>query len=138
MAIDSATGLISWAPFTAGAFDVTVRATNSAGTDDETFTIEVVSAPAITPIPDRTVVLGQPFSYDVEASGHPAPTFSLTQKPAGMAINPTTGLISWTPAAAGTFNVTVEAINSQGVDPESFTITVLEEFLLFLPVAVGN
>ena len=44
-----------------------------------------------------------------------------------MTINPTTGLIEWTPDASGDFNVTVEASN--GVNPlatQSFTIHVIQ------------
>jgi hypothetical protein len=54
-------------------------------------------------------------------------TYSLTTAPAGMTINATSGLISWTPATAGDFDVEVKADN--GIDPfdtQSFTITVSE------------
>ncbi|MBK6282656.1 MAG: putative Ig domain-containing protein [Draconibacterium sp.] len=62
---------------------------------------------------------------DVNATGNPAPIYSLTNSPAGMTINATTGLIEWTPGAGGNYNVTVEASN--GVNPaatESFVIAV--------------
>ena len=82
-------------------------------------------APAITSIADTTAVVAAAYSYDVNASGTPAPTFSLTTSPTGMTINATTGVISWTPGAGGSFNVTVGANN--GVMPnatQSFVITV--------------
>jgi glucose/arabinose dehydrogenase len=83
------------------------------------------SAPAITSTADTTAVAGALYRYDVEASGSPAPTFSLTTSPGGMGIDATTGVISWTPGATGTANVTVQAAN--GVTPnatQSFTITI--------------
>ena len=109
----------------------------SQGSDQETFTVTVTNTPAapvITPIPNRNAATGLRFTYDVDAPGNPAPTFSLPQKPAGMAINPSTGIISWTPAAVGSFNVTIRAANSQGDDQKSFTVTVAEPQRLFLPL----
>lgn len=90
-----------------------------------TATDTTAGAPAITSTANTTAVVGAPYSYDVNASGTPAPTFALTANPAGMTINATTGVISWTPSAAGTPNVTVQATN--GVMPnasQSFTLTV--------------
>ncbi|MBV7327420.1 hypothetical protein KFU94_04000 [Chloroflexi bacterium TSY] len=40
---------------------------------------------------------GAAYSYDVEATGNPAPTYSLTSPPVGMIIDTNSGLISWTP-----------------------------------------
>ncbi|HEV8593999.1 MAG TPA: putative Ig domain-containing protein, partial [Thermoplasmata archaeon] len=66
-----------------------------------------------------------PYTYDVNATGNPAPTYALTSAPSGMTIKASTGVISWTPAGPGSFGVTVRASN--GVLPDatqSFTITV--------------
>jgi hypothetical protein len=84
------------------------------------------TTPLITSAPVTDAFMGWPYSYDVEASGFPAPTFTLTTKPVGMTIDQTTGLINWTPPATGDFDVTVEAINSEGSDDQSFTITVAD------------
>ncbi|MBV7327419.1 putative Ig domain-containing protein [Chloroflexi bacterium TSY] len=59
-------------------------------------------------------VVNQVYSYDMEATGNPAPTYSLISPPAGMIIDTNSGLISWTPAMTGTFPVTVVATNGQG------------------------
>jgi len=62
----------------------------------------------------------------VNASGIPAPGYSLIgTPPSGMAIDPTTGLIQWTPTAMGTFDVTVKADNGAGSDTQNFTINVV-------------
>lgn len=82
-------------------------------------------APTITTTADTTAVAGAAYSYDVNATGTPAPTFSLTANPAGMTINSTTGVINWTPAAPTTANVTVQAANGTAPNAtQSFTITV--------------
>ncbi|NWF91108.1 MAG: putative Ig domain-containing protein, partial [Ignavibacteriaceae bacterium] len=130
MTINANSGLIQWTPVSNGIFDVTVVASNSFGpSSTQSFRIIVQSqgniAPVITSTPVTSGTIGQLYSYDVEASGLPTPTYSLTVSPSGMTINSTSGLIQWTPVAGGTFNVTVVATN--GVSPDaqqSFSITV--------------
>jgi len=82
-------------------------------------------APVITSTPLTSVREDRPYSYDVEATGSPAPMFSLATYPAGMTIDPNTGLIQWTPTGTGNFDVTVEAINVGGTGSQGFTIHVL-------------
>ena len=75
--------------------------------------------------PIISVKIGQLYSYDVNASGNPTSTFSLTTFPIEMTINSTSGLIEWTPATTGDYAVTVKAAN--GVSPDatqSFAISV--------------
>jgi uncharacterized repeat protein (TIGR02543 family) len=83
-------------------------------------------APSITSTPVTTANELVPYSYTVTATGNPAPAFSLSVAPAGMTINASTGVISWTPAVgqAGAQSVTVTAANSEGSDSQSFIITV--------------
>ncbi|MDX5421019.1 MAG: putative Ig domain-containing protein [Hymenobacteraceae bacterium] len=80
--------------------------------------------PVITSAPITFGVAGQPYLYDVQAIGAPAPVYSLVNSPPGMQINASTGEITWTPAGAGTYSVTVKAANSQGQVQQSFEITV--------------
>lgn len=89
--------------------------------------LPMVESPQITSSPILTAPTGQLYTYDVEATGNPAPTFSLTTNPAGMTINPSTGVIQWTPGATGDEDVVVEARNVNepwGVDTQAFTISV--------------
>ncbi len=54
----------------------------------------------ISTTPDSTAVLNESYSYDVDALTLPPGTpvdFSLDQKPTGMTINSSTGVISWSP-----------------------------------------
>jgi lysophospholipase L1-like esterase len=124
MSINATTGVISWTPVTNGDFDVTVEASNDVGSDSQSFTISVSQVPVITSMPVTAGIVGQPYSYDVDATGSPAPVYSLVTAPSGMSINATTGVISWTPTAAGSFNVAVQAINLADTDNQSFTISV--------------
>ncbi|GAF95442.1 unnamed protein product, partial [marine sediment metagenome] len=83
-------------------------------------------APAIVSTPVTDASVGQPYTYNVDATGFPPPTYELTTFPAGMVIDSISGVIDWTPAAAGGAPVTVEAKNSEGTDSQSFVITVTE------------
>jgi hypothetical protein len=86
-----------------------------------------LSAPVIISSPVTTAAVNQPYTYDVNATGNPAPTYSLVGTvPAGMTINASTGVIQWTPTTAGVYTVSAEALNSLGTDTQNFTITVSE------------
>ena len=87
----------------------------------------VTSAPLITSTAVTSAVVGQLYTYDVNATGNPAPTYSLVgTPPSGMTINTSTGVIQWTPTVAGPFSVTVEASNGVGTPAaQSFTINVV-------------
>jgi len=122
MTVDPNTGLIEWTPDALGDFSVAVEALNSLGADTQGFVITVVGVPpVITSTPPMTGEVYQLYSYDVEADGAPAPTFALTTFPTGMTIDPANGLIQWTPDDIGDYEVTVEASNSEGMAPQSFT-----------------
>ena len=84
------------------------------------------SSPVIESDPVTTGKEGVAYTYDVEATdpSGDALTYSLTTSPTGMTINSNTGVISWIPTAAGSFEVTVEVSDSSKSDTQSFTITV--------------
>ena len=82
------------------------------------------SPPTIVSTEVTTAVVGESYTYDVDAIGNPTPIYDLTIAPAGMTIDEDTGEISWTPVAAGCFDVTVVATNDEGMDDQSFTIEV--------------
>ncbi len=126
MTIDPITGLVEWTPTGDGDFDVVIQASNSAGVDYQGYSISVTipEAPLITSTPGTAVTVYDYYTYDVEATGHPAPTYTLTTFPTGMTIDQVTGLIEWTPEDLGDFDVVVEASNSSGTDIQPFTISV--------------
>jgi hypothetical protein len=71
-------------------------------------------------------IVGQHFTYDVDALGVPAPTFTLVAGPAGLTVDPLAGLVQWTPSPGdeGTASATVRASNSQGTDDHTFSFPV--------------
>jgi len=83
--------------------------------------------PVISPVPSLLLRVDVPFTYDVEATGDPAPTFSLSMAPSGMTIDSTTGVITWTPTSkqTGWENVAVRATNSAGTAEQVLYLQVL-------------
>ncbi len=120
----NASGLISGTPTTAGTFNSTITATNASGSDNKTlvFTINP-PAPVITSPGTASGTGGQPFSYQITATNSPA-SFGATGLPPGVSVNTTTGLVSGTPTASGTFNATVSATNVTGTGSQPVTITI--------------
>jgi hypothetical protein len=85
--------------------------------------------PRITSTPVTTATAGQAYSYDVDATDPDSGdtlVYSLTIAPSGMSINPGSGLISWTPGAAGSFDVAVEVSDGKGgTARQPFRVTVV-------------
>jgi len=94
------------------------------------------SSPVIESDPVTTAKEGAVYTYDVEATdpNEDTLTYSLTTSPTGMTINSTTGVINWTPAAAGSFDVTVEVSDGSKSETQSFTLTVDENLLTSIEV----
>jgi hypothetical protein len=138
MTIDAATGLIRWTPDATQVGNQAVALQvddGQGGTATQLYTLVVAAtppnqAPAITSTPPFQATVGQPYQYTVQASDPDGdvPVFGLQTSPAGMTIDPTTGIIRWTPTAAeaGTAAVSVTATDAGGLaGTQDFSITVL-------------
>lgn len=86
--------------------------------------------PRITSTPIMNAAVGVPYFYGVSATDPDLGdvlTFHLQTAPVGMSIDPTTGLIRWTPATnqLGTHNVAVRVQDSRGLSAlQSFSVQV--------------
>jgi len=134
----SESGLITWTPADGiSTANVIVAVSDGSGSGSgsvtQSFTIAVTDvndAPVITSVAPTSVVLGEEYTYTpsaTDAENDPL-TWSLTQKPAGMTINVTTGAISWTPAEAGSSGTVRLVANDGNSDSvaQTFVITVSE------------
>lgn len=113
----------------------TVTATNTIGATSVTAAGKAVpiqsgggTSPAfINDTPSANASVGVAYNYTFTASGSPAPTFTVASGalPTGLALNSTTGSLSGTPNAAGTYTFTIVASNTAGntITP-AITITV--------------
>ncbi len=74
---------------------------------------------------NKTATVGTAITpFTLTASGGTTYTWAATGLPPGLAIGSTTGTISGTPTAAGTFSVTATATSGGQSGPATFTITV--------------
>jgi hypothetical protein len=122
LALDSRTGIISGTPTTAGNYPFTVAATDSSPapiTGSITYTLQILFVLTPTTLPPATVGVpgtcpAVPYSVQIIAVGGTPPyKYVLTgQQPNKMGLNPNTGVLSGTPAKAGSYSFTVTVTDS--------------------------
>ncbi len=108
---------------------VEVKVTDSSSpARSEQLPAEVIVAtvpPQITSPPTVTFVTGRANSFTVQTTGAPPPT--LTEQgslPSGVTFNPSTGLLSGTPAGSGTWSLSFGATNSQLQTKQAFALVL--------------
>jgi subtilisin-like proprotein convertase family protein len=150
----SSTGTISGTPTAAGNFSFTVKAQDSTSgpgapyTGSQNYTL-VVNAPVITFTPATLpgATAGVSYNQTLTASGGTAPysnfTISAGALPGGLSLS-TSGTISGTPTAVGTFNFTVKAQDSTTgpaapyTGTQNYTLAVAAPTITFTPVTLPN
>ena len=122
----SASASVTTAIANAGPHTITVTATNAAGSSTAKTQINIFAPPAITSANATTFTYSQLGTFNVTATGYPAPTYSVSGAlPAGVTLNTTTGVLSGTPTAAvGAYPFTITATNPYGANSQNFTLTV--------------
>jgi Putative Ig domain len=105
----------------AAAHPFNIVATDSLGaTATQLFTLNLAPAAGVAPtLPAQTApsgVIGQTYSYQIVGASPTGGTYSISPAVSGWSINPSTGLLTGTPAAANT-NVTV--VYSNGTLPDA-------------------
>ncbi|MEP7089199.1 MAG: putative Ig domain-containing protein, partial [Nocardioidaceae bacterium] len=115
LTLNATTGLLSGTPTAGGSSTFTVKIVDaSAQSATRSVTLVVADAPAVTFAPAAGEV-GVPYSQQPTLSGGTAPyawVVSSGSLPAGLAISPTTGAVTGTPTASGSFSLTVSATDS--------------------------
>jgi large repetitive protein len=134
LGINTTTGAIAGIPTAAGIFIVTIGAANAGGTALATLTLTVQQpVPVITSAATASARAGSPFAgYTILASNSPT-SFGASNLPAGLTLNPSTGVISGTPSASGTYVVNLTASNSSGTSAV-FPLTLAIAQSLNVPV----
>jgi hypothetical protein len=118
---------------TGGIYSLTFTATNGAGAPaNQSFTLTVNQAPAITSASSTTFTVGAAGSFTVTATGPPTPSLTETGTlPSGVTFLDNgngTATLSGTPASgtAGSYSLTIKAHNGVGIDAsQNFTLTVV-------------
>lgn len=120
-----ADGKIAGTPSLVGKSKFKVKAANSQGSDEKKYTIAVNPAkPVITTTVIPDAVLGQPYTFRVEADGIDIKYSKKGKFPSGLKLNKYNGEITGTPKKAGTFTFSIKAKNKGGTDLVEYTMTV--------------
>ena len=116
---------------TGGSYPITIKATSSAGSTTQSFTLSNAEAPSITSPSTATFVVGSAGSYSVTTTGYPAATVTETGTlPSGLSFTAKadgTATIAGTAASGtdGSYPVTIKATNASGSTATlNLTITV--------------
>ncbi len=115
IAIDSSSGLISGTPTVLGPFSATITVTDGVG-QQQSATLNGTVGPgpiSVTCGATATLVQNQTFNQGCLATGGTPPYhWSANGLPGGVSIDPSSGLISGKPAAAGPFTATITVTDS--------------------------
>ncbi|MBU6315942.1 MAG: putative Ig domain-containing protein, partial [Acidobacteria bacterium] len=127
---DPATGILAGTPTADGVYNLVFSATDNSGSAKQNFTLTLNSALAFTSANAYTASTGSPVSFNLAATGFPAPAFSVdpnTPLPTGLTLS-AAGELTGTVAlgTGGLFNIKFVASN----DPNSIADDVTQNFAL--------
>ncbi len=146
LSLNSTTGAVSGTPTTAGTYSVTFRVTDSRGATAtralsltvsaapvviNTTTTTVSAAPLVVNTSTITVVLGTYYKINLSASGGVAPytwRIATSTAPFGIALNGSTGQLTVVGTRAGTFSMTIQVTDSNGVTANKTVSLVVRSY----------
>src|SRR4030095_4767204 len=142
LSLNVSSGEITGTPTSAATFNFTITATDTVGaTGSRAYSVTVSAAsltvsPTTLPAPTRGVA----YSQTITTSGGTAPyTYSVTGSlPTGLSLNTSTGAITGTSSASGTFNFTINASDSLGATGSRAYSVVVNVAISVAQAALAN
>jgi len=144
LALDAKSGSIFGTPTASGSFNFTVKVTdNASNTATKQFSIAVAAGLIITTAPVLpNGAIGATYSQPLNAAGGSAPySWSIKQGslPGGVSLDPSSGLISGAPAAAGPYSFTVQVTDSASATATKlFSLDISASLSITTPPALPN
>ena len=124
LSLEPTNGLISGVPAVSGSFLVTIGATNLYGADSRELALDLTTGiPGITSPANAAGKQGQFFTYTVTASNRPV-SFSAIGLPAGLNLDPASGVISGPPIENGLFPVILGGANQYGTETRVLDLAI--------------
>jgi hypothetical protein len=123
-------GVVTWTPQSEGTVSIALSATNLAGSDTQSFDVNVggLGGPVFITEPPTEATVAAEYSYDPDVVANGDVSWSVPVAPAGLTIDPDTGAVRWTPTSdqAGMQNVTIRATEVEGgaFADQAFTVSV--------------
>ncbi|HZP07028.1 MAG TPA: choice-of-anchor D domain-containing protein [Terracidiphilus sp.] len=132
LSLNTATGVLSGTPAAGngGVHTVTVTASNGVSPDaTQSFTLIIDEAPSFTSAYTAAFTVGVPGSFQITASGYPAPVISeTTALPTGITFNPATQILAGTPAVGTAqlrpYTLNFTATNSAGTSSQGLDLSI--------------
>ncbi len=129
LTLNGATGTISGTPTKAATTSVTLKVTGAgATTAQKAYSGKVLAATALaittTSLPNGTIGTAYTTTVQATGTGTASWTISAGKLPTGLTLGKSTGVISGTPTAAGTANVTIKLVRGTLTTTQPLTLTV--------------
>ncbi|MDR0274777.1 MAG: putative Ig domain-containing protein, partial [Burkholderiaceae bacterium] len=123
-----ASGRITWTNPQPGTYPLTIQVTDQYGARDVQQVVVAVQAfPEFTSLPVVTATTGQPYTYPASASDKDSDTltYGVEAGPAGLIIDPNTGVVSWPAPVTGNVTVTLTVVDPDGnTGRQTYTLRV--------------
>ncbi|MGA2866903.1 MAG: immunoglobulin domain-containing protein [Verrucomicrobiota bacterium] len=124
LTLNPTNGLITGTNFENGTFYIRLGTANACAADTKTLRLDVSpGAPLVTSANTASGIAGNAFTYTITATQSPT-SFSAQNLPAGVILDPMSGIISGTLAYSGEFDTTISASNPWGTGSASLHISV--------------
>jgi len=142
LSISSTSGEITGTPAGTGVSTISLKASNGNGSGTGTLTLAVTAPPPERPTLTSPATasgrVGVPFTYRITATNAPTHYFATSpgdkgtvppasSLPAGLSYDPTTGVLSGVPKAAGVYSIQTAAMNAGGVSIATVKLTVKDK-----------
>lgn len=126
--LNTTTGLVSGITTASGAYAFTVKAENILGSITQSFSGTVQTPPSWSDQTLGIITQGVSYSDGVSATGTASIVYSIYSGalPAGLSLNSSTGAITGTTGATGSYSFTIRATNSWGYVEKAFSGTIYQ------------
>ncbi|MCF6325344.1 MAG: putative Ig domain-containing protein [Gammaproteobacteria bacterium] len=146
LTLNSSTGAITGTPTASGTFGFTLMVADSESSDTQLLSLTIDAAAVVVPLEISATTLangqvGVSVNYTISATGGIGSyTWSLSSGdlPAGLTLNSSTGAITGTPTASGTFGFTLMVADSESSDTQLLSLTIEPAAIATLEISTAS